>query len=209
MRCLNLSRITEFLFKCPNRGQNSKLASLNLGQRAEVSSVDSRGVRSFYFWSVAEAKDSLLTTSKTVLKNSWYTSLRHEIQSAHPETELTLQRLTKVNKRSYSWLTGTNRKSLVKMSTCRVHVFTLWCLMRRSLDKQRERRAETDRFCIRELITSLRNIYYRHVYAGMNEEGGSLCETCKMFLGGKASFVSFFRFSLTKPHFTWATFPSC
>lgn len=28
---------------------------------------------------------------------------------------------------TYSWLTGTNRKSFLKMSTWRVHVFTLWC----------------------------------------------------------------------------------
>lgn len=28
---------------------------------------------------------------------------------------------------TYSWLTGTNRKSFLKMSTWRVHVFTRWC----------------------------------------------------------------------------------
>lgn len=48
---------------------------------------------------------------------------------------------------THSWLTGTNRKSLVKMSTWRVQVFTLWCLMWRSLrrrrNEQRRRRAQT------------------------------------------------------------------
>lgn len=38
-------------------------------------------------------------------------------------------KIRKDRKITHSWLTGTNRKSFLKMSTCRVHVFTRWCLL--------------------------------------------------------------------------------
>lgn len=73
----------------PDRGQNSKLASLNLGQGAEISSVDSSVSGVFIsVWSErvkTSTSNKLLTTYYTVVKHGFGAFLSHD-SSDHLET---------------------------------------------------------------------------------------------------------------------------